>query len=586
VLKKYSHYVQSRNKKKFYRFLGKKRKKAYHFFVRKEHKTFPNYLTWINHVDINDDLISLLKKHNTSVLFKLESTPAKEFVEFQIEINEQTSNHHSLKEMIHEMLTTKGFGISHHVTHSNLPSELACYIKLHAPVQVDEVTRNKLWEAVQEICDFFHIYDLSNPNPIYKEVLNLSKVTSIFPKNRIEMSEDTMIKYGLKDNSYIWVCNSHNGRIRKGKVKCVQGDFQGVRIISGILEELQISKNEMNFIWIQQCRQIGNTNKIQAQTVNKVSNNIVTLSRDLYEKLGDCEFVTFVNETTGSFFDISRNQIEMSQGEDSNTVKLNYLYRQFVDLEVPVMIEPYHVQKIISHENLTESDREFIEKTYGNRRVLQDVSFENKQNIRKILKKVDYFRVTMYPYKSSRLELKKQVSKRKRIWHFILKRLIDYNSASLRVVRPYVTDESTNVVRMTTTMLKMLGLENTDNVVITYRSRQVVARALEVDADSFEKIQNNNTMASQTEMEYSIGIPTHIRSQLDMEHIHCVCSVRRDMNYIFKKHAHLQVVPTIGIFFTVFQTFKDPLLRMVITAIGLLTALYVSFTVERNKISN
>ena len=49
--------------------------------------------------------------------------------------------------------------------------------------------------------------------------------------------------------------------------------------------------------------------------------------------------------------------------------------------------------------------------------------------------------------------------------------------------RPYEIDENSDIVRMSASNMKILGIEEMDKVVLRYKNREVVCRALNIDSE-------------------------------------------------------------------------------------------------------
>lgn len=407
-----------------------------------------------------------------------------------------------------------------------------------------------------------------------------------FPLNRIEISDKTMEKFSLKENDYVNLINPMNGHLKKCVVKTrIDMDENTIALTKSIKTGLGILDYENENILIQKSRKIIQTKMIVLQSVDDISANIIRVSNDIYEKLhGKDRMFEVKNDHTGASFDIDRENI-LPSNTGANTISLSFLQRQLIDLELPILLEPNILQNLCEHIE-SENDRSHLMRIYGNDKIIGDMSFQEKERIRGILKQAGYYSVSLYPIEEVRAREETMRERFKGYWERCLRFLIDYNTARLKCIRPYASDEISNVVRLTTTMIKMLGIDNTDNVILEYRGKEIKARVLEIPTDAFENMKATNTLSSMAELEYSIGIPAHIRNKLGMKFINNVCTVRRDTNYIFKKYAHLQIVPTIGIFFTVYQIVKDPLWRGIITISALLISLYVNFMTERNKISS
>jgi ATP-dependent Lon protease len=141
----------------------------------------------------------------------------------------------------------------------------------------------------------------------------------------------------------------------------------------------------------------------------------------------------------------------------------------------------------------------------------------------------------------------------------VLRRLIDTKPIQLRSGRPYSTDEDSDIVRIMPTTMKILGICELDKAVIEHRGKRVVLRALEFD--SFDPLLDANPLVyDEAEANVLIGIPAKYRHELGILSLNSIVTVSRDMQYLFVKNGNHQVLPIIGVVFTILQTFQQPII--------------------------
>ena len=80
--------------------------------------------------------------------------------------------------------------------------------------------------------------------------------------------------------------------------------------------------------------------------------------------------------------------------------------------------------------------------------------------------------------------------------------------------------------------MRLLGVEAMEQVVIYYSTYQIRCKVVAFDDDD-KRIEDTNKKPN---LNCSIGIPTCIRKQLNMEDIRKTVKVSRDTKFIFKKN--------------------------------------------------
>lgn len=161
--------------------------------------------------------------------------------------------------------------------------------------------------------------------------------------------------------------------------------------------------------------------------------------------------------------------------------------------------------------------------------------------------------------------------------------VIGASSLTLLACRPYRIDDSRDLVRLTADNMALLGLEDTDNVVLIYHGRSY--RATVMSIDSKELMQQTNIFLDDGDLELVVGIPAPIRASLGIKDVETSVTVRRDCRYLFKKNANLQIVPLAALFISLLQIPAGDLwLKLLICIIASPFIVYATLSQERNKI--
>ena len=209
-------------------------------------------------------------------------------------------------------------------------------------------------------------------------------------------------------------------------------------------------------------------------------------------------------------------------------------------------------------------------------------TYNHKKNIKKVLNECGYPKLALYPIER---ECTNKHKFKDRFMEKILDIIIGGNKIYLKCVRPYETDESSNVVRVSRSTLDLLGIDETDNLIISYRDKKIKARALVID--EIESIKETNILQSESELNVCIGIPAHIRQQLGINKINVCCNAERDKRYLFKKNLNIQFISILATILAVKQTFSNNNKVVIILLLFLIPcSVYIILSAVRNKISN
>ena len=137
-------------------------------------------------------------------------------------------------------------------------------------------------------------------------------------------------------------------------------------------------------------------------------------------------------------------------------------------------------------------------------------------------------------------------TKKKSVWSHIVDFYVGKSTISLRCTRPYENDEGSDIVRLSSANMKLLGVEEMDQVVLRYKNKSKKCRVLSLD-DKDEFLKTNKP----TSIDLSIGVPAHIRSELGVYDLNSSVKVDRDTSVILGRSLNEQIVP---ILLTIFSS--------------------------------
>ncbi len=317
---------------------------------------------------------------------------------------------------------------------------------------------------------------------------------------------------------------------------------------------------------------------VKVQRIENIpEDNIVMSARDIHGNIVDLnQFLFFqcYNYYTGDSIIIKKSHIQLSYSLKNGTILLNKKQRIFLNLEVPKYISDAFWRELQERiPNNAIEDKERLNRAYSesDHYLKDDLTYEEKTQLLQLIKKYCPLHVCFFPIVDSyRQKTKKGI-----------KLLSDFyvgkSTLSLLCRRPYESDEGSNVVRMTKSNMNLLGVTEMDQVILKYKQRSIKCRVLEMDdeKDFFEA----NTPVS---MNFSIGVPVHIRKKLGICNIRTAIKVDRDTGFIFKKSIHEQIVRILLTFFSI-QLFRDPdiWINILLTLLVIPIVVYLNLSSKR-----
>lgn len=170
--------------------------------------------------------------------------------------------------------------------------------------------------------------------------------------------------------------------------------------------------------------------------------------------------------------------------------------------------------------------------------------------------------------------------RRRSPWSMLTRIFVGKSALSLMCRRPYECDESADVVRISGSNMKLLGVEEIDSVILRYHTRKVKCRVLEMDdREEFASMNGENGLLP----DLSIGIPAHIRNKLGITYVDCAVKVERDTDFLFSKSLPEQIIPLL-LTFTTSGLVLD--MNIVFEILFAIIVVYLNFSSKRHMRSS
>lgn len=190
---------------------------------------------------------------------------------------------------------------------------------------------------------------------------------------------------------------------------------------------------------------------------------------------------------------------------------------------------------------------------------------------------------SLYPYP---LLIQNGFTLFKKIVNLFLKLYVGKVNIGLAAKRTYQSDETFNIVRLSSDIMKVIGIKDTDIVKLTYLDTSCYSRVLPIeDEDKLKELNKEDNSIPLSEFENMIFIPAFIRAELGIPSVisNIAVKVERDMGYIFKKNINQQILPIILILFSteIFVNGRELLVKILIALISLPITMFFNLSNER-----
>lgn len=414
----------------------------------------------------------------------------------------------------------------------------------------------------------------SNTNQVqYGTACRLSAIKKLSARNVILVSEQVFddfrncraILFNPQNKSFFDVTLKKSAELSGNDIAVTKATKEKLSL--KLQEELLLLKNK-SYIF----------NNIDTQRIENIREDSVVVSaldgNGVEVDVDGFLYFQFFNYYTNESIVLKCNHVKVDKALKQGTILLNQKQRTFLELENRLAIPAQHWQEIIA--NVEEKDKETLASMYmddSSHFILKsDVSYHDKLKAQEIIHKACPKRLLMTAVVQSYCQ-KKSTG---------LRALADFYvgraSMSLLCRRPYESDEGANVVRLSASNMHLLGLTETDKVVLRYKNKTVKCRVLPIDDE--HAFENTNLPTS---VNYAVGIPAHIRQKLGIFQLNTAVKVERDTVFLLKKSLNEQVVPTLLTLFSVsFIQNLNIWQKLLIAVLAIPVVVYINLSSKRN----
>ena len=307
--------------------------------------------------------------------------------------------------------------------------------------------------------------------------------------------------------------------------------------------------------------------RVLTQKANRIKGDIITISKSLYDEFAKLSpsSLEIRHLATGATITQPFNLVESENGLANNQIRLTFYHREIL--------------------NISTKDKSHKPSTYYSAlrdkvlRTSEDCDMYFQPNDSESYKTTEsYNRLQIVPVK----ELRKKRSS-------ILTKMCDWvvGPADMRIsaVRPYKIDDSRDIVRLSEDSMAILGIEDTDQIILEYKNRSCKARVMQID--SYELMKETNIIDSENDLDLMAGIPAPLRRELGIGDLETEITIRRDTFFLFAKNLNIQMLSVLGLVLAVFQIGdKYFIQKSVICAALLPLIIYFSLSQERSRVKN
>ena len=305
-------------------------------------------------------------------------------------------------------------------------------------------------------------------------------------------------------------------------------------------------------------------NTVKSQKATYVKNDIVTISSELYEELESLEpeIIEFRHIATGATIYRNFSAIICDDALSVDQIRLNYNQREMlniVDSQKSSQISSFFstlCDKVLRTNGCCDN---YLEATDGKFSITDT-----------------YNQIQIVPSLKNKF-------KKTSILRCFCNLLVGSCKMNLSAVRPYKIDDSRDIVRLSEDIMTLLGLEETDRVILKYKNNICKASAMKID--TYDLMKETNIINSHTDLDLVVGIPAPIRKELGIGDIETEVTVERDTVFLFNKNINVQMLSVLGLFLAVFQIGEGNVLKKIIICVALLPIIiYASLSQERSKV--
>ena len=286
-------------------------------------------------------------------------------------------------------------------------------------------------------------------------------------------------------------------------------------------------------------------------------------------------FYRVVNTRNGCNFIIDANKIVVDTEANAGTVRLSRVQRGDLETEVPSELKPDEIRAATRANAGKSKVLELLHRFYEEGESdLECASGTEKNLLKEALKGVLKNEIVIVPVPES-FCAKPLSGLSERLTRFYVGKSI----LSLKAIRPYETDENKNIVRISPSNMRLLGIEEMDRVILSYRNRRIRCKVLAIGDDECMRATNRSF-----HRERAVGVPVALRTALGVPDLVSAVKIERDTNYLFRKSIHQQIMPVLvtllssGIFLEMSQVWAAAASLAAVPVVS-----YFSLSETRNK---
>ena len=379
--------------------------------------------------------------------------------------------------------------------------------------------------------------------------------------NVIDISRAFAEEHGLLHNQIVPVLYKDSLHYRECTVSIDDAiaDKNEVRVASP-------SKNHGDLILIIPQRRLCDSVRFQLASV--IQDNIITLDAETYALLQELhpDCLSFRHIPTGATMIRPFGEVVPGTNLKKGEIRLNYQQREALNI--------FDSRKPDLRDNYTATLRDKVTRT------LQDDSLYFDDSSGTLCPTDAYNLIQIFPLFDIR-------GYRYSAGMKISDILAGGCTMRLTAIRPYKIDDARNIVRLSEDTMTLLGIKETDSVIISYLNSSCKAVAMKMD--SYDLMKETNIIDSETDLDITIGIPAPLRKQLGIGDIETEVSVIRDTPFIIKKNLNIQMLSVLGLLLAVFQIGSSSqrllLIKIAVCIVMLPVIIMISLSQERSKVA-
>jgi hypothetical protein len=402
----------------------------------------------------------------------------------------------------------------------------------------------------------------------------------LIPRNRKKPSSDYFHisihqsmahKLGIKKNSFVNCFNDNEEFICRATVS--DSVDEGQIVISNYLYRHLYRFGPPQYFMIRafpifDCK--SGVSRLEERTpINEIS-----VSESLYEKISPEPTSRYLlhNLRNNTYLIADSIRSRKSKSKDSFVFLTKYQRELFETKIPPVNISKDEFSRLSSM--LSEDDVNAFASSYD----IHDDMYVLKSkydydNLERVLKKTDI----------NSLELLKlpRPAGRERKKQKLLGMIIGKRSMYLKTGHVYPQDEDENVIRISKSLMVILGIREADKVNLTYNGATVILRALSYSKDKEDAYVRSDMNRDANSI---VGVPAHIRADLNIVCSNAVVMIERNTMHILKKKAYQYLLTILGSVIAVYQLNIGATLQVVMSIVLISVALWIISSSERSKV--